>query len=130
MVKTSKSAVSEQHVTDSKRKVKKQRLYKIKLRTVKSDFYTNMRHACIKIMDDNWSWYENFLIDADKAKEFRTYVKSDEFADFVCDLIGPDFKGLNGIGMWNLRNEKYKTGIVYYQEIHNKLKQYKWKDNY
>lgn len=110
--------------------MKQERLYKIQVRTVKSDFYTNMRHACIKIMDDNWSWYENFLIDADKVKEFRKYVKSDEFADFICNLIGPDFKGINSCEMWYLREEKYKeTGIFYYKEISDKLEQYKWNIN-
>lgn len=110
--------------------MKQERLYKIKVRTVKDDFFTNFRYAYINIIDDNWTWEEFMIIDARKAKEFRTYVKSDEFRDFVCDLIGSDFKGLDYEGMWNLREEKYKeTGVFYYKEIVDKLKQYKWNIN-
>jgi hypothetical protein len=44
-------------------------------------------------------------------------------------LIGSDFKGLDYEGMWNLREKKYKeTGVFYYKEIVDKLKQYKWKE--
>lgn len=60
---------------------------------------TNQRIARIDILDDNWFWGEYFLIDADKENEFRKYVTSDEFADFVCDLIG------------------YKTGIKKLKKI-------------
>lgn len=76
---------------------------------------TNQRIASIKIMDDNWFWDEYFLIDESKEKEFRKYVKSDEFADFVCDLIGTDVKGLDGRDMWKFREKMYKTGIEYFK---------------
>lgn len=122
-----KSAGSEEHVTASKRKEKKQRLYKFKTYVHKSKIVPNMKIAYINIIDDNWTWEEYMLIDARKEKEFRTYVKSNEFRDFVCDLIGHDFKGLDYEGMWKLREEKYKTGIV--QEFRDKLKQYKYEEN-
>ena len=121
-----KSADSEQHVTARKRKEKK--LYKFKTYVHKSKIVPNMKIAYINIIDDNWTWEEYMLIDARKEKAFRTYVKSDEFRDFVCDLIGNDFKGLDYNGMWKLRAEKHKTDIAYFQEIRDKLKQYKWKE--
>ena len=109
--------------------MKKERLYKFKTYVHKSKIVPNMKIAWINIIDDNWTWEEFMLIDASKAKEFRTYVKSDEFRDFVCDLIGPDFKGLDYEGMWNLCEKKYKeTGVFYYKEIVDKLEQYKWKE--
>lgn len=77
---------------------------------------TNHRIARIDILDDIWFMDEYFLIDTDKEKEFKKYVTSDEFADFVCDLIGPYIKGLDGRDMLNLREKYNKIGIEYFNE--------------